>query len=496
MTKIIVQTLAREKRAAILENNQIEQIMIEQPKHRSLVGNIYYGTVADVVPGMNAAFVHIGEERNGFLVRNKLPAYVQEVSKEPRNPKKQMITRYLHEGEKILVQVDKDGIGNKGARLTALVELESELFIYIRGGCHVAVSKKLPETMREKLREIGHKIKTDEEGLIMRTACGSATEADMQAQVDMLRKRYVALEKAAKQLDKPGLLYEKDMFAKKLLREIKHIDDVEIIVDELSVKRHLDELLKEDPSVTILLANDVDMVSLSQKIDAEITKSLKRIVWLENGAYVVFDDAEALTIIDVNTGKYVGKSSLRQTILQVNEWAMVEIARQIKLRDLGGMILIDFIDMQEEADRAFILNIAKRELEKDKKRTRIVGFTSLGILQMTRKKTNKSVAEALTVNCAVCKGTGKVRHAETKAFELERELWEYRYTDCDAVLVEATNDVISVFSGPDDIYLKQLENRFHLTIYFIKKADVKPSYIIRHYGSKEDVARLSKGNIK
>lgn len=478
-----MQTLTNEKRLAILQNNQFEQILVEQPKHRSLVGNIYYGTVSDIVPGMNAAFVDIGEDKKGFLYRNKLPSYVQADTQK----QSQSISQFLHQGEKLLVQVEKDATGTKGPRLTALIEIEGELLIYIPHGRYVAVSKKHDDVTRETWRDIGRQMKTEEEGFIFRTDCQLTKKEDVLAELDDLRVQYATIEQSADQCKKPTLLFEKDSFFDYLLREITVFGSVEVIVDEIAMKRKLDHLYQNDTKILITLANMQERIFYTHEIDKEIDKAMKRIVWLQNGAYIVFDEAEACTIIDVNTGKYVGKSNLRQTVLRVNELAMKEIARQIRLRDIGGIILIDFIDMKWEEDRSRIIEVAKREFVNDRKRTNIVGFTSLGILQLTRKKTNISLSESLTENCRVCHGTGKINSAETVAYQLERQLWEYRFSDYEAILIEATDDVIATFSGDNDIHRKRLEETLKFSICFSPIKQEQPSFAIRQFGTKIEI---------
>lgn len=483
LTKIIVQTLTKEKRFAIFQNNQIEQIVVEQPKHQSLVGNIYYGTVSDIIPGMNAAFVDIGEDKKGYLYRNKLPAYVEA----DKLQQAQSISQFLHQGEKIIVQIEKDATGTKGPRLTAIVELEGELLIYLPHGHYVAVSKKINENKRQIWREIGQQIKTTKEGIILRTACQSKEKHDLQTELTELRDQYIRLKETAVKCKKPTLLLEKDLFFERLTKEINERQEVDIIVDQQKLKEQLDDIYEHDPLVSIKLAHQKDLVHFSNHVDRELEKALKRVVWLSNGAYIVFDETEACTVIDVNTGKYVGKSNHRQTVLQVNELAMKEIARQIRLRDIGGIILVDFIDMKMDEDRTHILKIAQQQLAKDRKRSHIVGFTELGILQITRKKTNISLAESLTETCPVCHGTGTIPSVETTAFQLERLLWEYRFTEHEAILIEATEDVINVFVGKDDVHLKRLEEVLHVSLYVAPINNDQPSFAIRQFGTKREI---------
>lgn len=483
MVKIIVNTVTKEKRLIVLKDNKVEEIIVEQPKEQSLVGNIYYGTVTDVVPGMNAAFINIGVSKNGFLHINDLPNYQKTTDKQ-----RQSITNLIHEGEKILVQVTKDGTLTKGPRLTGLIEFDSNLLVYIPYGKYVAVSKKLSEEARTAWRSFGKQIKKGSEGLIIRTDSEAATKEEVLGQLQQLREEYYQLVKASEQCTGPTLLLERDTFFARLLNEIKKYTNVEVIVDEIKLRHQLSKSFVKNDNITVSLVSSAEQITYSGKIDNAINRSLRRLVWLENGASIVFDQTEALTVIDVNTGKYVGKGSLRQTVLKVNKLALKEIARQIRLRNLGGIILIDFINMKHAEDRNYILKLAKAELGDDEKRTTVVGFTSLGILQLTRKRTTPSLVATLTSNCPVCNGSGKVLSSESVAFQLERTLWEYRNTNAEAVLVEATEDVIKTFSGENDAHRQRLENVLYLKIFFLKSENCQPSFSIRQFGSKSEIS--------
>lgn len=485
MDKLVVNYVPRERRFACIKNNRVEQLVIDQPKQRSLAGNIYLGTVAKVMPGLNAAFVEIGEEKSGFLHRDKLAAYVQ--SNEDKLVKdKRSISSYVHQGEKLLVQVEKDATGTKGPRLSGLIEFPGDSLIYMPYGRYVAVSKKIEDAAaREKWRQFGYRLKEENEGLIFRTSCENKQVDELIAELEQLRMEYRKLLRNAEALKKPGKVFEEDTFEENILDEIKKMEDGEVIVDDL----HLKNRLQKNSTLPISLYAGKENIFSAYKVEAEIEKALKRLVWLENGAYLIFDEAEALTVIDVNTGKFTGKQNCRDTVLKTNEWAAEEAARQIRLRDIGGMILIDFIDMKEEADRRHILSKMEAELGKDERRTNLVGFTPLGILQLTRKKTKPAITETLTERCQVCEGTGWVLSAETFAFRLERELWEHRGQDHQAVLVEATPEVAGIFSGEYGIHKKRMEDTVGFEIIFSLKESCKSYYKLRQFGDVEELRR-------
>jgi ribonuclease G len=476
LKKLIVNYLTREKRFALLEDQKVEKLMVKQPKHNSIVGNIYIGTVTKVLPGMNAAFVDIGEGKNGFIHRNKLTSFVQ--SEEEKGQKEQRgISSFVHQGERLMVQVEKDATGTKGPRLTAVIELSGNHLIYMPKGKYIAISKKIeqPEA-RETCRRLGHEIKQQEEGIIFRTSSRSASRQDIQAELAELRHRYDELESKAKSMKKTGKLYEEDHFFTDMIAEIKPISDcIEIIVDERELLENLKKIFSLTP---ISLHTGKENIFSTYHLDGELEKALKRMVWLDNGAYLVIDEVEALTIIDVNTGKFSGKHDVADTILKTNLLAATEVARQIRLRDLGGMVLIDFIDMKNDAARQQVMEVMTKELQKDDRRTNIIGFTPLGILQLTRKKTKVSLSESLMEKCPVCEGTGKIPSAETMAFRLERELYEYRNGDIEEVVVELTDEVKKVFCGEQNIHSKRLEDLLGFTFTFTVRESDQPFYHI------------------
>lgn len=476
----------REKRFALLKNDKVDKIFIEQPEQQSSVGNIYLGIVTKVLPGMDAAFVDFGEKKGGYLHRDKLLSFLQlDVPKEEKQ--QQRISSFVHQGERLLVQVEKDAAGTKGARLTGIVEFSGEYVIYMPYGRYVAVSKKIKqEEERAKWRSLGYEIKTVEEGMIFRTECEGQAKEDVRSELDELRGKNQSLMKQFLSMKKPGLILSRDTFMEEVERELRTWDDGQVVIDDGEMKKKLDSW-KMNPKIEILWYSKRENIFSAYHVEHEVEKALKRIVWLPNGAYLIFDYAEALTIIDVNTGKFSGKNDLEATVLKTNEWAAEEIARQIRLRDLAGMILIDFIDMKKEEERKLVQRRLEQELTKDDRRTKVIGFTSLGILQLTRKKTKVSLSEALEMKCPTCEGTGKVISTETIAFRLERELWEHRNSDAEGIYIETTAEVKSLFCGEQNEHKKRLEEAIGLKIFFSLKEAFKPYYEIRQIGSISDI---------
>jgi ribonuclease G len=302
-----------------------------------------------------------------------------------------------------------------------------------------------------------------------------------------LRQHYQELALHVKNKKKPGIVLAKDFFYEELLSMMSTLKTGEVIADDQSLKKKLESNL-ENNSIDIRYHQKAENIFAAYGVEKEIERLLKRVVWLDNGSYLIFDVAEALTIIDVNTGRFSSKNDLRDTVVATNKLAAAEIARQLRLRDLGGMILIDFIDMKNAADKEAVIKVLEEALVEDGRRTRIAGLTELGILQLTRKKTKLTISEAMTTHCKVCSGTGKVLSAETMAFRLERELWEHRQSDYEAVLIEATDEIIEVFSGENDVHRLRIEDAVGLKIFFSKLNSPKPSYNIRQLGTIKEIS--------
>lgn len=477
LEKIIVNYLGREKRYAILKDQKLEKLYIEQPKQQSLVGNIYIGTVTKVMPGLHAAFVDIGEEKQGFLHKDKLVSFLS--SKEEKMVKdRKGIGAFVHQGERIFVQVEKDATGDKGPRLTGIVELNGRNIVYLPNGYYVAVSRKIEDPeQRESWRQLGHELKQEHEGLIFRTSCTDAKREEIETELHHLRKMYDELKKNMKMVKKPTIVFESEHFIKELKEEMKKMGSGSIVIDDSTLKEKL-PIGSEELMYNIVYHQDKQNIFSFYGIDESVDKALRRLVWLPNGAYLVIDETEALTIIDVNTGKYSGKNHLQDTVVKTNELAAEEIARQLRIRDIGGIILIDFIDMKDPSDQVMVQKKLEKALKQDSKRTNIIGFTELGIMQLTRKKTKVALSEGLTEKCEVCDGTGRVLSAETVAFRLERELWELRGTDYESVTIETTAKVKDVFCGIEGKHLQRMEELIHATLEFVIVSNKKPFYKI------------------
>lgn len=477
MKKVIVSTRTREKRFAYLIDQTVEKIHIEQPQSKSIVGNVYIGQVTKVIPGMNAVFVEIGEGKGAYLQKEKLASFVTDHAS-IENKRMKSVSSYIKQGERIMVQVVKDATATKGPKLTGIIELAGKHLVYMPYGRYMAVSKKLEAQTQNDIRQIGQQLKKEEEGIIFRTSAATCSKEELAIDLEIVRTEFAELQKKLLQ-KKIMLIKENDEFLKELHKVLDHLEAGQIVVDQSSVQK---EVQLKYPQLAISLHQGSEDIFSAYQMEGEVEKALKRIVWLKNGAYLIFDQAEGAMIIDVNTGKFEGKNRLEQTVLQTNELAAMEVARQIRLRDISGMILIDFIDMNQE-EQKIIKELMRKELQKEERQTKVLNFTSLGILEITRKKTVNSLSETIYCKCPTCEGTGLVKSSDSIAFKLERELWEYRNQDIEQIEISATPDVIAIFCGREQIHQQRLQEVLGYSILFNEVHAPKPFYKIRYVGT-------------
>ncbi|MDQ0219365.1 Rne/Rng family ribonuclease [Peribacillus cavernae] len=480
MKKVIVNMSTREKRYAVTDNGKLVKLEMMTPNQQSLVGNIYLGKVTKVLPGMDAVFIDFGQEKNGFLHRDQLPSY-QRSKPDPSAT----IGKFVRQGEKLLVQVTRDETGTKGAKLTGLIELSTEYIVYIHGIDYVGVSRKFadPHSQR-KWRTAAFESKRADEGLIIRTSMETQDLAMFQKQLSALREQYAEIHNKAAALKSTGLLYAEDTFLDSIQREINAEEAGEVIIDNFAGFKELEERLSlQSGAWKAVYYKEKQNIFSGEKVEPQLERALKKIVWLDNGGYLIIEETEALTVIDVNTGKYTGKAEKEQTIFETNLQAASAAASQIRLRNIGGMILIDFINMEDTDHRRKIIEILKDESRRDEMRSTIVGFTELGILQLTRKKTSPSLSEKVTEVCPCCRGTGKIESAETIAFRLERELMEHRHQDEEAVWVEISEKAAKALLGDREAYRPTLEANLGMKLYITNLEGLHNSYVIKRFGS-------------
>nr|MBO2478285.1 ribonuclease G [Bacillota bacterium] len=468
--EIVVNASFGETRAAMLEDRRLVELFIEREAHRSVVGNIYKGRVENVLPGMQAAFVNIGLERNAFLYVDDALAHLNGSEEVVEAPRPRSIDDVLTVGQEIVVQVVKEPIGTKGARVVTNLTIPGRYLVLMPTVDHIALSRRITdEEERQRLKEVARQIRPPGMGLIVRTlAVGK--DADVLAQdCRFLLGIWEKIQRKAATSPAPALLYQDYDLVYRLVRDEFTPDVSRFVVDDETVYKTVLELLDSlSPSMKprVYLYTGKKPIFEFYDIESQLERSLQRKVWLESGGYIVIDHTEALTSIDVNTGRFIGTTNLADTVLKTNLEAAVEIARQVRLRDIGGIIIIDFIDMESDAHRRQVLEALERALEPDKTRSHVLGFTSLGLVEMTRKKVAEDIDARLQRACPYCDGSGRVLSEETVAHKTQRELERRaRVSREEAFLVTCNPLVAAQIIGPNGTLLRRLEERTGKAIY-------------------------------
>src|ERR671915_471241 len=392
---------------AVLEKDLIVEHYVTRSKERSLVGNIYLGRVQNVLPGMEASFVDVGEARNGVLYAGEVGIAGDEGAEVPR------IETVLRSGQQILVQVTKDPMRSKGARLTALVSMAGRHLVLVPNARSLGVSRRLPDDERARLRTLAQELKPEGHGLIVRTAAQSAQRADLERDLKKLVAAWGDIEARAGTANPPALIYEEPELELRVVRDLFNRDIARCVVDDVALESKLRSYVRAttpDLDHRLELYEDRLPIFEEYRVLEQIRKSLDRKVWLPSGGHIVIDRTEALTVVDVNTGKFVGRSSLEETVFRTNKEAAIEIARQLRLRDIGGIIVCDFIDMEEHRNRDELLRVFRRVLEEDRSRTQLFDISPLGLVQMTRKNVSTGIVEAFSDTCDKCEGRGILIH--------------------------------------------------------------------------------------
>ena len=462
---ILINCTPQETRVAVIQAGVAQELHVERAANRGLVGNIYVGKVARVLPGMQSAFIEIGLERAAFL-------HVADIWEErPGTPGAggKPIEKILAEGQSRLVQVIKDPIGTKGARLSTQISIAGRLVVYLPQDPHIGISQRIEdETERQLLRDkLQHLLPSDETGgFIIRTVAETATDAELKNDIDYLRKLWQDIRGRAFTSPAPTLLYQDLSLAQRVLRDIAGEGTGRIVVDSRENFQKLGAFAAEyTPNVAAKLEhyNGERPLFDLYNVEDEIERALARRVELKSGGYLILDQTEALTTIDVNTGGYVGLRNFDDTIFKTNLEAAHVIARQLRLRNLGGIIIVDFIDMDSAEHRAAVLAELNKALARDRTRITVNGFTGLGLVEMTRKRTRESLERVLCEPCATCGGRGVVKTAQTVCYEILREiLREERQFNAREFRILASQSVIDLFLEEESQSLAMLGD-------FIKK---------------------------
>jgi ribonuclease G len=472
--RMLISADPQEVRVAIVEGGKLSEAYIERRGRRSIVGNIYKGRVDAVLPGMEAAFVDIGLPKNGFL-------YVAEIvlpELDDRDRRSKRIQELIQSGQDVLVQVTKDPMGSKGARLTMDVSLAGRFMVLAPGGDGVGVSKKLEGPERDRLRDLLRKMKTHEDaGLIARTAAQGASLDELERDVRLLEKLWDVSRGHAQRAEAPALVYSEPDLSLQMVRDDFRADVAELVIDdERQYHRILAYVRRTSPELAERVKLYKGKRPLFQRYEIEqgIRSTLSRRVPLPSGGSLVFDYGEAFTVVDVNTGRFTGTTKkLEDTILKNNLEAAVEVVRQLRLRDIGGIIVVDFIDMASQKNRDAVLEVLQRELKKDRSKVYVVEISPLGLVEMTRKNVADGVREIMTCECPTCEGTGRVLSDESLAIDMLRNLRRVaRESKSEAFRVELEDGVARALIGAGGTGLDELEHETGRAFDVVGRLDV------------------------
>lgn len=471
--EIIVNVGSRETRIAVLEDDRLMELHLEREER--IVGSIYKARVANVLPGMDAAFVDIGLERNAFLyVGDILPESGEETpapaSMRRSTLRNRNIKEVLRVGQEILVQVTKGPRGTKGSRVTTRITLPGRYVVLTPEGEHLGVSRKIADPKeRERLRRLGRELRPEGFGLIIRTEAEDKSEEQILQDIEWLLEQWRVIQETARKAKAPALIHKDYTLLYKTVRDIFGSDTTRMVIDDPEEFQKAVELATRfAPKLRsrIELYDKEEPIFDHFRLEQEIDRLMKRQVYLRSGGYLTIDETEALTTIDVNTGKFTGSTSLADTILRTNIEAAEEVARQLRLRDLGGIIVIDFIDMTNPHDRQQVMRTLERALKRDRARTKISHITPLGLMQMTRKRTGESVVELLMEPCPYCGGRGRIVAPESVSMDIERELTRRAAAEqAEAYLVIAHPKVAELVIGPEGENVEELEHTLQCAVY-------------------------------
>ena len=463
--QILVNITPQEARVATVEDGVVQDIHIERTLQRGLVGNIYLGVVKRVLPGMQSAFIEIGLERAAFL-------HIADVIEQRQHPNDELrIEKLVHEGQPVVVQVIKDPIGTKGARLSTQVSIAGRFLVFLPQEKHIGISQRIENgDEREHLRNrLASLLPPEHLGYIIRTSADHAADEELFADIDYLNRIWADIKQKSQTLPPKSLLFQDLSLQLRVLRDMVNTETEEVLVDSRENFNKMREF------ATSFVADVVPRVQhyVGERplfelygVEAEIERAMSRRVNLKFGGYLIIDQTEAMTTIDVNTGGFVGHRSFDDTIFKTNLEATHVIARQLRLRNLGGIIIVDFIDMDNDAHRSAVMDELQKSLARDRTKVTISGFTSLGLIEITRKRTRESLAHVLCEPCPTCQGRGQIRTAATVCYEILREiLREERQFQAREYRILGSQNVIDMFLDEESASLAQLVDFIGKPIY-------------------------------
>jgi ribonuclease G len=489
-SELVINVTREESRVALLEGGQVVEQYIERKRDTSLVGNIYKGKVLKILPGMQSSFIDIGLEKAAFL-------YVADIMREmedyysafldgeaeyhevfSRNECKEeslSIDELIQEGQELLVQVSKDPIGTKGARVTSYVTLPGRYVVLMPNVEHVGISRRIEdEEVRSTLKDIAAEIKPKGFGLIMRTACEDATPDEIKRDLEFLLLLWDSIQRKKERVSAPNLLYSDLDLVFRSVRDFMSHDVERLVIDAAEEYERLKEF------AGTYFPRLIDKIELYEGrepmfdafgIELDISRALGRKVWLKSGGYIVIDQTEAMTVIDVNTGKFVGKENLEDTILKTNLEAVKEISYQIRLRNLGGIIINDFIDMEKIENRDKVFKAFIEAMKKDRAKNTIYNISELGLIQMTRKRVRESLGRVLCEQCPYCEGRGFVKSARTVTYEIFRKVKKMSLACGTVAMIKANPVVAELLSYEERQGIEEIENSYRIQL--IIKEDIR-----------------------
>lgn len=493
-SELIINVTSLETRIALLENGILVELHIERESDKGIVGNIYKGKVQRVLPGMQAAFVDIGLARSAFLyvddVYNNYKEFESMLSVFKENnedmeldqdkiSKREFATPppiedILVDGKELLVQVIKEPIGSKGARISSHISLPGRYLVFLPTLQNIGISRRITDDgERKKLKEIIQRIKPPDSGFIIRTASEGATEEELAMDMDFLVKLWENIKRRMERAPAPSLLHEDLSISLRAIRDLYSKNVKKVVVD--SPKTHKSivnfiETFMPQLKYSVELHSGEETIFDAYGIEIEISRALEKRIWLKSGGCIVIEETEALVAIDVNTGRYVGKGNQGDTILKTNLEAIKEIAYQIRLRNLGGIIIIDFIDMEKKSDREAVLHTLIETLKKDRAKTNVFEMSELGLVQMTRKRVRENLSGHMCEPCPHCEGRGLIRSISSISYDLLRAIRkEARATTEERIMVLAHPDIVSFLYDEEHAAIEELEN--HLKKKIIIKAN-------------------------
>jgi len=484
--EILVNVTPMETRVAVVENGATQDIHIERAASRGIVGNIYAGKVVRVLPGMQAGFVDIGVERTGFIHVSDVVSLDTNGHEDKARPSDN-IKDHLHDGKKVIVQVTKDPLGTKGARLTTQLSVSTRYLVLMPQTDHVGVSQLIEDTdERVRLQQVlaeglAAEDMEDAGGFILRTAAEGVGVEEIRADLRFLKRLWAAVSRRAKAARKAELLYEDLPLYQRTVRDLARPAVQSILIDSresfTALENFCGEYVPEVSGLLELYAGERPLFDL-HGIEEEIQRALSRKVDLKSGGYLIIDQTEAMTTIDVNTGSFVGRRNQEETIFKTNLEAATTLARQLRVRNLGGIIIVDFIDMKDGEHRRQVQRTLEKAMQRDPARNKITGVSDLGLVEMTRKRTRESLEHILCEDCPVCQGRGMLKTAETVCYEIFREIMrDARAYENATLMVLAAQSVVDRLLDEESANVADLEE-------FIAKAisfRVEPSYSQEHF---------------